>query len=393
MSSNNASDSKIEFNKNLKGFYCNRPFTSLELHLNQQAYVCCPSWMKKSIGNFNEENLSDIWNSSSAQEIRSSIIDGSYRFCDQSACPYIQAHQLPKFRKLNSTLKAIIKNKTTKLNSMPENVMFTFDPSCNLSCPSCRAEKISYGADSILHKASTLLTEKVSRDLLKNPNQYQRINITGSGDPFASLAYRQFLESVDGRKHSQLVIDLQTNGLLFTPIMWERMEKIQNNIGEVCVSIDAATEETYVQIRRLGSWQVIKNNMLFLSELRKKNKFKTLQVNFVVQQKNYREIPAFAEMFINTSCDVIYYSLINDWGSMSKEEYFKNQIWSADHPDYNHFINVLEHPILSHKKINLGTLTPYRKLALKRRIKTLPLHWRLIENLKFKLLQSLGGHV
>lgn len=361
---------------NLKGRFCPHPFRSMELHLNGQAYVCCPSWLNTGIGEFKKNDISEIWNSPIAQEIRASIIDGSYKYCDKTACPSIQGESLPFYSNLENNIKKYIDDKQTTLTSPPENVMFTFDSSCNLSCPTCRPEKVSYTVDTNEYKELNKLCHEITASLLKNPLADLTLNVTGSGDPFASLAFRHYLESIDGTKYPNLKFRFQTNGLLLTPIMWERMSKIHNNIEHIYVSIDAATPETYAVIRRGGQFSVLIENMKFISKLRAEKRFKHLQVNFVVQQKNYREIPMFAKMFLNMGCDSVAFSKVFDWGSWSKEEFMANCVWDESHPDYNHYVSVLTDPILAHWNVYLGNILPYRKLALQRQLDGLPFFLR-----------------
>lgn len=359
---NNSNNTK----KNLEGRYCQMPFTSVELHLNQNAYVCCPSWLKKSIGAFSKDNIMEIWNSESAREIRESIIDGSFRYCDHELCPYIGDNSLPRLHQLDKDVKDNILSKNTILNKPPKSVMFTYDASCNLSCPSCRSEKISLNADSPKYKELNELSHAITNKLLEDPHAHVRINITGSGDPFASLAFRHYLEKIDGSQYPNLRFDLQTNGLLLTPLMWERMSKIQANIGEICVSIDAINPETYAAVRRGGKLEILMENMKYLASLRRQNKFAHLQANFVIQTKNYKEIPEFARVFIEMGCDSVYFSRILDWGSYPKETFFDQCVWEEKHPEFDHFISVLNHPILSHHKIAKGNITPFIQLAAAR---------------------------
>lgn len=201
-------------------------------------------------------------------------------------------------------------------------------------------------------------------ELLIDPLVHQTINITGSGDPFASLAFRHFLEEFDGTKYPNLIFDFQTNGLLFTPIIWDRLKKIHNNVGEVSISIDAATSDTYEEIRRLGNWNVLLNNMKFICDLRKDKKLKFVKVNFVVQDRNFREIPAFAELFIKMGCDAIFYSLLVDWNTMKD---FKNhEVHVESHPHFYEFLEIMANSILENNKVDLGNLTAFRALALSR---------------------------
>ncbi len=150
---------------------------------------------------------------------------------------------------------------------MPQNVMFSFDPSCNLSCPSCRPHKISFTLNSSEHLETQSIIKKIMAELFMNPREKININVTGSGDPFAAQAFREFLKEIDGSLYPNLKFDFQTNGILLTSRTWERLHKIHNNIGNISVSIDATSEASYLKIRKGGDWAIVIENMKHLSKL------------------------------------------------------------------------------------------------------------------------------
>lgn len=351
------------------GFFCTKPFESVEVHLTGDVYVCCPSWLKKPIGNIQQHSIKDVWNSPAAQEIRSTIIDGSYRHCDRNECPFLQTGVAVVSDLAPSTVSRIKADKTTTLPYTPLDIMLTYDPSCNLSCPSCRTSKVSFTQDSPEYAKSKAITQNIYDDFIRDSGHSPlRLNVTGSGDPFASLVYRQFLEELDGAKFPNLKIDLQTNGLLFTPHMWERLHRIHDNIDNVYVSIDAAREETYAQVRRGGQWETLLKNMEFLGGLRKQSKIKNLTARFVVQKANYREMPAFAKLFHGLGCNSIYFSRMTDWSTWSSEEFKKQLVFLPNHPDYDKFVEVLEHPELQKHYVNLGNMSTLRATVVERRL-------------------------
>jgi MoaA/NifB/PqqE/SkfB family radical SAM enzyme len=149
----------------------------------------------------------------------------------------------------------------------------------------------------------------------------------GSGDPFASKLTRDLMSQLPQLKHHpQLELCLQTNGILFTP---ERLTEILSNglkIRRVLVSIDAATPETYSKLRG-GQWNVLMTN---ICNLREHNI--PLQLNFVVQEDNYKEIVAFVELSRNLGALIVYFSALENWGQFSKEEYEKVAVHLRSHP-------------------------------------------------------------
>jgi MoaA/NifB/PqqE/SkfB family radical SAM enzyme len=344
---------------------CMLPFESAEISLNGNLYFCCPSWQKKPFGKISSQTIVEQWNSKAAQEIRHSILDGSYKYCDKVMCPYLQADNLKSLKELNPEQQMVILKEEVVLETPPMNLMLSYDQSCNLSCESCRVEKISYNVDSPEYKNLKMLTEQFTKDFFNQPSDRKlRLNITGSGDPFASVVFRQFLEELDGSKFPNLIIDLQTNGVLFTPIMWGRLYKIHKNIGQVMVSVDAATEATYTIVRRGGHWAQLLSNIEFLRKLRGEKKIGYLQLNFVVQKRNYFEMENFVKKFRLPDIDILYFSLIDDWGTWNKVGFANQAVWKKENSEFENFKKNLLSEVFDNRQVGLGNLTILRTSAI-----------------------------
>ena len=351
---------------NLEGFFCSRPFNNVEYHLDGNVYFCCPSWIKTPIGNLKNSSIEDMWNSNEAHAVRASILDGSYSYCRKEICPYIQAKDLPRIEHLPLVIKEAVENKKVEMDNQPEHVMLVHDDSCNLSCPSCRTTKISHSPGSERSKQIQAYSEKIFDYHLKRKDCDLHLNMTGSGDPFASTAFRQFLVSIEGAQYPNLKIDFQTNGVLLTPLMWNNMKNIHKNIHHVWVSIDAAEEETYAIIRRGGNWKILNENMQFLAKLREKNQIDELNVNMVVQKGNYKEMVQFAQKYLEMGCDRINFSSLNDWGTWPHDEFLSHCVHFKNHPEHEQFLKLLEDDVFEHQRVKLGNLSSFHTLAKSR---------------------------
>ena len=75
------------------------PFMYTDVQISAQ-YICCPSWNSKSIrvdehGNpedwlINFNDTADVmrnWTSEMATDVRKSMLDGSYKYCNHIVCP------------------------------------------------------------------------------------------------------------------------------------------------------------------------------------------------------------------------------------------------------------------------------------------------------------------
>ena len=355
----------LNTNKDLSGKFCSNPFSFFEIKNNGDVSLCCSSWLPEIIGNINDSTIDEIFNSERAQEIRKSILDGSFKYCDHAICPKIQSGDLPYKNQLKDQRYVDIVDNNKVIINHPSFINFVFDPSCNLSCPSCRIKKILHTSGPEYEKMKNI-ERKITEELKKiNSSHSYTINVTGSGDPFGSKIFRDFLFNFDGSNNKNIKINLQTNGVMFTPAVWKRMYKIHDNIYSVIVSIDAATETTYNKIRVGGNWNTLIENMKFMSSLRRQNKIKNLRVDYVVQKYNYMEMKDFVLMFLSRDydVDVVNFSALNDWGTWNKKDFLDMAIWHKENVLYDDFVKSMKDPIFNLKNVWLGNLSSYRDKA------------------------------
>lgn len=318
---------------NKKDFICTTPFTYTEV-FDKEQFLCCPGWLKEDI--YETDDILKNFHSEKSNKIRESIIDGSYKYCDEKQCPYLAS--LSKGKLLDRRLKL------KKNNPVPKpqiaNINFCFDRSCNLQCPSCRSELINYlGNDRISVDDKLRQVEENFSETL------QYLYLSGSADPFFSKSFRQFLINFDPSKFPILRnIHLHTNGLLWTESLWNRMKNIHKYVNSCEVSIDAATKETYEnKVRIGGNWETLLERLDFIMSI------KTIvnqRFSFVVQDSNYHEMYMFWDLLNSISKKhnkkiTVFFNHITNWGTYSDEEYKTKDVGRTDHPDHSKFIKEL----------------------------------------------------
>lgn len=353
---------------NLKGRFCRNPFVQMDFYETGKVHSCCSSWLPTAIGDLRKSSIAEIWNSPTSQMIRESIHDGSFRYCNHKVCPMIQDDTLPTVEEARQeiALKEIIDEKKTRIDELPQFYNLCNDLSCNLYCPSCRVKKI-INTEGREYERTQTLQDKITRELFTIPSDRPFImNITGSGDPFASPVFREFLFNLNGEDFPNMKIHLQTNGVLLTPKNWQKMAKIHDRIATILISFDAGSEETYNVTRRGGNWQWLQDNTRRLGELRESGELKHLRLDFVVQQANFREMPRFIALAKSLNADRVFFSMVLDWGTWSIADYEKQCIWKREHPEFDDFISVLEDPVFDDPFVSLGNLTEYRQMAKQR---------------------------
>ena len=322
--------------------------------------LCCYTWLPHYAGTVDKDNTPhDVFNSIKVEKIRESIHDGSFKYCDCKLCPHIQNGTLPDKKDIKGPrMKKIVENRTIS-NLKPDFYNLCYDESCNLKCPSCRSDNISHikGEE---YEQRLQIQKQIIKEIFDEPhNRNCTVNITGSGDPFGSKLFRELLFSIDGKKFPRVSINLQTNGVMFTPKYWDKMEKIHDNINAVIVSYDAATQHTYDQIRKGGDWDILQKNMTFLSTLRQQNLINELRIDCVVQTRNYEEMPELVELGKKLKVDTVYFSRIVDWNTWNIYRFNREAVWREEHPQYKSFQQVLMDPILKDDIVDLGNLTEF----------------------------------
>ena len=356
-----------DLDADLKTRFCARPFESIEMQENGSIYLCCPVWLPTRAGNLVSGNAREIWNSERAQAARAAILDGSFALCDKEMCPEIQAGTLPTIEEARKEprYREIIDQKKTVIDGIPRFINMSHDRSCNLTCPSCRTQRISHvkGAAYTLTKK---LHDKLVAEFLTEPSDQDfTLSVTGSGDPFGSRVYREFLREFDGAKFPNMKLNLQTNGVLLNAKEWQRLAKLHKNVNAVIVSFDAARPETYAITRRGGSWTELMKNMEMIGELRREGTVKYLRLDYVVQDVNFREMEEFVLLAKTFSPDVIYFSRAAFWGTWTRAEYKEKCVWDPDHPEHDDFVEMISRPVFDDPVVTLGNLSEFRRQALK----------------------------
>jgi hypothetical protein len=344
--------------------FCSQPFTRFEVlggggHRGD-VFFCCQNWLPESIGNMKEKPVEAVWNGKKAREIRRSILDGSFRYCKADICPYLQSIDGPVQRVKDVTdqrLRKIIANQITELPFGPSDIICCFDQSCNLSCPSCRKHIImeTAHADAILDVQKRLENEALGEARL--------LYITGSGDPFGSPFFRQWLQTMKLSKMPNLErIHLHTNALLWTERIWESIPaETRALIRSTTISIDAATSETYAVNRRGGDFATLLKRLSFIAGLRSEGPLEYLEIHMTVQVNNYKEMPKFVELGRHFNCDRVTFHQMLDWDTFLPGEYADRAVHFPNHSEHGAFLEMLCDARLDDPLVNLSNLIGLRR--------------------------------
>lgn len=314
--------------KNLSGRYCLSPFIMTEIMIDGRVRMCgCGDWMPITVGNLFENNMGEILSSPLAQNIRQSIISGSYEYCNERTCGILLNDQLNSADTLPPNVADMIQDASRW--DMPYEISLSGDLTCNLSCPSCRTQIIRVTDDQREQQES--LGQRLAENLFSRPTQ-QRINIivSNSGEIFASPLLLKFVNAIDLQNFPNVVLNIQTNGLL-APSRWHRLGSMQDRVPKTTMTLDAAQASTYEQVRRGGRWTDAMAAMKFFQDRRRHQM--RFHVRMVVQESNWREIQQFYDLAQKHDADTVEYVRLTNWHTWSPGEFRINDVFHPDHPN------------------------------------------------------------
>lgn len=350
----------------MKKRICTKPFEWFEIFNQPQGgvYVCCPGWLPQTVGNIYENDALSIWRGKKASRLRASMLDGSFRYCDQSLCPYIADPDAPESPMIEVDEEQL---ETYKLAVMqpelflpaPKVLNAAYDRSCNLACPSCRSEILQVKAaerDAYGHMINGVL------DVFAD--QLETLYVTGSGDPFGSRHFWELLTGDITERFPKLRYRLHTNAILFTEQRWEKLKHLHERIEFIEISIDGGAKESYEYNRFPAKWDVLLERMDFIATIRNAHPHITLKINHVVQANNWRDLPNLIRLADQWHVDIVKISKINNWGTYSEQEFKTIAVHHPMHPDYRAFINLIQDPMFAKDNIILDSFGEDRELLI-----------------------------
>jgi len=290
--------SKIEYS-------CNRPYTTVTVSNDGECYLCiCDAWLPTSVGNIESfDQLDDIWNNPVAFELQQDVTEKKFTNCAVEHCGilYQDIHQ-PHYR-----------------------INVALDNSCNLACPSCRREMINFTEGPVFDERANRVNHFLK--LLQNFNKPMTIILIGNGDPLASTIMRPLV--LNWRPATNQKIILFTNGLLMKKLLPD--STILPSIWEFHISVDAGSKEVYEKVRRPGKYEILRENLDWLSQNKPDTALVTLK--FTVSAENASDIENFTAL-----CEHYGFqgeiTKLDDWGTFDN---FTSQevIDNTTHPMHN----------------------------------------------------------
>lgn len=303
--------------------FCAQPFREFQVRTDGVVHCCCEGWLPRPIGNIFESSAAEIWSGEPVQEIRASVLDGSFRYCTR--CPYLPGPG-----------GFVKEHAPAELDpSRIGTLLLNYDRTCNLACPSCRQQHVVLSReDPQVRRVHEAVLGSGALDVA------DRVYVTGSGDPLASPTFWHFLTHLpDLSANPGLRLALHTNGQLLDEQHWEMLDRPR--LSEINISIDAATPETYAK-NRGGSWYRLWRNIEHACQRRREEGLAfELGTHFVAQANNFRELTPFVELSLSRGADWVNVLFLRNWGTYDEDDYRRRSVHLPGHPEHPEFSDVM----------------------------------------------------
>jgi Iron-sulfur cluster-binding domain len=324
----------------LKPRICDLPFTRFDIGPDGNVLMCCGHWLPTSIGNIMTNSTEEVLNSPMAQKIRASMLDGTFKYCNHLECGAMVQDTLPYQSAVDQpVLRQAIDAGRLTLDGV-RDLLFAFDPTCNLSCPSCRTHRIVEKPSENEAKA-----DAVERSVLPLLPKLQTLFINPAGELLLSKPSRRLLELVSRETCPDLWLDIISNGTLFTEKEWEKFPNIHDMVRSIRISVDGCTQPTFESLRRLGNFAAFSKNMEFLGRLRAEGVLPELKFSFTYQLGNFREMRDFVYFARGFNCDFVIFERLQNLGTFTNEEYRARAVHLSDHELHAEFLAMIRDPV------------------------------------------------
>ncbi len=296
---------------------CGYPFNFMEVRPNLDVIPCCPEWnFGYCYGNLIANSVDEIWHGNKARELRRSVLENEYSFCNRNACIPME----------------IIPDASDRYSEQPPSptlVKFDHDAECNYKCITCRNDVCRTSDEKL-----AVLNGLIDTMFIPLMEGVSIGNFSGNGDPFVSRHYRKLIRAL-ASTYQNLKFSFHTNGSLCNKKMLEKLGVVAR-IDGIQISIPAAIEYTYQELTGGGNFALLLSNLSELSAMQKEKMFGQVVFGFVVQNRNFREIPEFILFAERYGARALFWE-INDWGAA----YAGLNVCDSTHPEHDELKKVL----------------------------------------------------
>jgi MoaA/NifB/PqqE/SkfB family radical SAM enzyme len=230
--------------------FCRLPFSKVKVSPEGDIRMCC--YQKGSLGNLFRQDITEIWDSPLAREIRDwTTTSNLHRVCEGwGGCPFRVRPRTPMKFVVDSDLPTVLEFDLPNTNCNIGGLKPTPETACFM-CP--RADKG--------FRPQVDRTMELAERLSPIMPSLKRLHVQGTAEPFWKDQLFDILERLNFEKYkNKCQFSTYTNGTVFDEDRQERFVDLCPNAA-LFFSIDAATDETYTRIRRLPVFHRVVENI------------------------------------------------------------------------------------------------------------------------------------
>jgi wyosine [tRNA(Phe)-imidazoG37] synthetase (radical SAM superfamily) len=339
--------------------FCAHPFGNAEIHQNGSIALCCSPLLPTVIGNCREKPMTEVMNSDTAQAIRKSVVDGSFKYCNHADCPLMARDLLPRksdyvgrdyddtqIRVDAATLEAAFSGKSYLAPGL-SYITFCLDRTCNLSCPSCRrAVEMVKGAE------RDILYQTTEREIVPLLKTVRKVTINPAGEVFVSRPSRRLLELLAEPDYAHVHVNIFTNASVCDRAEWDKFKHLYGRIHLVRVSLDAAQKDTFELLRRGANYETTMSNVHDIKAMYNSELIKEFCISFTYQRDNFREMKEFLDLGLSLNVSAVYFDKLQNVGAFTEAEYRELAVHLPDHPLHEEFCTMAA-MVKGHPKVAL----------------------------------------
>ena len=230
-------------------FGCSWPWSTLVMLCDGRIVCgCADPYGRRVLGDAKTASIAEIWNDTTISTLRADLNAGGAKFCGD--CPL----KLP-LRGATPTVRPL------DVGRLPTLMYVECTAACNISCTeACCAPETGITKT----RNAGMLDFDLFRNVIDEAGPgLVRIDFFNYGEAFLHKRAIEMCEYIKSR-FPHIYLYTSTNGLMFTEESAKRL--VHSGIDEVTFSIDGASQDSYVQYRQRGKFDVALRNLRVMAE-------------------------------------------------------------------------------------------------------------------------------
>ena len=170
----------------------------------------------------------------------------------------------------------------------PKIIHLNYDYTCSQRCIFCRDE-----IKRLNKKEEYFYNLNIDSKIIPLLKNAEILSLNGNGEVFDSYHSKLVIKKVT-EKYPNLKLELWSNGINITEENIIKLN-IKDKIKTVHISVNAGTEKTYKKIFRSNNFNRVKQNIIYLTNLKAQNRIEDIHLSFVINEVNYRDMKKFMQ--------------------------------------------------------------------------------------------------